>query len=347
MSPVTDPSVTLVDGFVPVIDLATAQGPSPRRLAAARTLGRVCATSGFFAVVNHGIPAATTAALQQATRAFFALPAEQKEALRVDPTDPLMRGYGRETEPAIQREQGPGGSQLETFVVNRLGEPLPAPLRPANGDEALCAANRWPALPGFREAFLAYFAESERLAAQIMGLFALALDLPEDWFEDKFAAHATSMAANRYPGQPGRPAKDQLRKGEHTDWGTLTILLKDEADAGLQVLDRDRRWVNVPSVPGSLVVNIGDLMAQWTNGRWASTVHRVVHTGDDTGHDDRYSVAFFHQPSYDALIECIPSCVTEQHPARHAPATFGDYLTAKMRRAYLHRRIAENLRAPR
>jgi isopenicillin N synthase-like dioxygenase len=346
MSHATDPSVTLVDGFVPVLDLAAARGAPSRRRAAARTLGQVCETSGFFAVVNHGVPAATTAALQEATRAFFALSDEQKEALRGGPADPLMRGYGRETEPAIRREQGPGGSPLETFVINRLGEPLPAGLRPAGGDEALYAANRWPALPGFREAFLAYFAESERLAAQIMGLFALALDLPEDWFEDKFAAHATSMAANMYPGRPGRPAKDLLRKGEHTDWGTLTILLKDEADAGLQVLDRDRQWVNVPSVPGSLVVNIGDLMAQWTNGRWASTVHRVVHTGDDTGHDDRYSVAFFNQPSPDAVIECIPTCVTGQRPARHAPVTFGDYLTAKMRRAYLHRRIAENLRPP-
>lgn len=338
---VADPVVTLVDGFVPVIDMAaTRTADLRRRTVAAKAVGRVCETSGFFAVVNHGMPTAVIDAARAATRAFFALPADQKARAAASPADPLLRGYGRMIEPDIRRDRGPDGDVLETFVANNLGEPIPAAQRSAAAGPAYYTPNKWPDLPDFRAAYGAYFEAAEDLAIEIMELFALALDLPVNWFADKFDAHMTSIAANQYQGRSAPPAHGELRKAPHTDWGTLTLLYKDETARGLQVLNSDRQWTDVPSLPGSLIVNIGDLMALWTNDRWASTVHRVVHLGDGTGYGSRQSLAFFHQPGYDALIACIPSCAGKDRPARHRPVTFGEYMSGKLRRAVIRQRLS-------
>lgn len=173
-----------------------------------------------------------------------------------------------------------------------------------------------------------------------MSVFALALDLPEDWFADKFVDNTASLAGTFYPGPGARQVGGTLRKMEHTDWGTLTVLSKDDSATGLQVRDRTARcWRDVPAVPGSFVINIGDLMARWTDDRWASTVHRVVHPPDGTGGGDRQSIAFFHQPGPDVVIECIPSCLDPSGSAAYPPTTFGAFLRSKARRAYIHRLI--------
>src|SRR5439155_25066144 len=110
------------------------------------------------------------------------------------------------------------------------------------------------------------------------------------------------------------------------DWRTLTILPQDDAPGGLKVLDRNGRWLEVPAVPGTFVVNIGDLMALWTNDRWSSTIHRVVNPPQEQAWRERYSIAFFHQPNHDALITCIPTCTDDEHPPRHAPVRSFDYI---------------------
>jgi isopenicillin N synthase-like dioxygenase len=339
-------------GFVPVLDLAAAQGSAADRRDLARTIGRTCQTSGFLIAVNHGIPAAATATLGRATEDFFALPAAVKSALTANPKDPLMRGYGgREStrESAVTRASprarptlAPATEvgHLETFGINRLGEPALAGQAPAAADPALYAPNRWPALPGFRDAYLDWFGAAERLAMRIMGLFALALDLPAGWFDQAFANHMTGLAANFYPPRSLAPSV-RLRKGEHTDWGTLTILHRDRQATGLEVLDQTGRWREVPTLPDSLVINIGDLMARWTNDRWPSTVHRVVYPPGGNAQRARYSVAFFHQPSPDAVIECIPTCAEPGKPPRYPPVRFADFLTQKARRAYLMRRLSD------
>lgn len=315
------------NGFVPVIDLGPTRGADPgARAALAGEVGRACTDSGFLVVVNHGVPAELIAAVSRATEEFFALPAAEKRAILADPQDPLMRGYG---------QSGAVGEDLQTFVMNRLGEPELIGATESGPD----IPNRWPAaLPAFRTAYLGYYTALERLAMDLMRLFALALDLPGSWFDDKFDHHSTSLAANFYPPRPDGPPPGH-RKAEHTDWGTLTILYRDESAGGLQVLDRDGRWLEVPAVPGAFVVNIGDLMALWTNDRWTSTVHRVVHPAGEQAHRARYSIAFFHQPNQDALISCIPTCSGPDDPPRHEALTCAQYLTRKARRAYIHRHM--------
>ncbi|WP_327296827.1 MULTISPECIES: 2OG-Fe(II) oxygenase family protein [unclassified Streptomyces] len=331
--------VTVVDGYVPVIDLSSARtGESAdRRLAA--VIDEVCRTSGFLVVVGHGVQEHTISEMYRATREFFALPAARKVALRADASDPLMRGFGREgslaasNEEALVEQERALPDVSETYTVNRLGEPGESAL-PPDADPALRTPNRWPELPGFAEAYRSYYAAMETLAADIMRLFALALDLPEDWFEEKIRHHMTNLTANFYPKQPVPPAPGQLRKGMHSDWGSLTILYQDDGPGGLQVLDKEGRWLDVPVIEGSFVVNIGDLMAIWTNNRWVSTVHRVVNPPRELAGRERYSVPFFHQPSYDALIECIPTCTGPDNPPRHQPVRSGDYIIGKFSRAY-------------
>ncbi|MGF1428893.1 isopenicillin N synthase family dioxygenase [Kitasatospora sp. LaBMicrA B282] len=332
--------VTVVDGYVPVIDLSSARSTpaADRRLAA--VIDEVCRTSGFLVVVGHGVPARTIAEMYRATREFFALPAEVKSALRADPADPLMRGFGRSGSLAASNADASVAHERalpdvsETFTVNRLGEADGAAALPADADRALLTPNRWPQLPGFAEAYRAYYAAMEQLAADLMRLFALALDLPEDWFAAKIERHMTNLTANYYPRQPVPPAPGQLRKGLHSDWGSLTILYQDDGPGGLQVLDKGGDWLDVPVIEGSFVVNIGDLMAIWTNNRWVSTVHRVVNPPRELADRERYSVPFFHQPAYDALIECIPTCTGPGRPARHRPVRSGEYIIGKFARAY-------------
>jgi isopenicillin N synthase-like dioxygenase len=337
---VADP-VTVVDGYVPVIDLSAARaGEAAGRAAVADALGRVCETSGFLVIVGHGVAEQAIAEMYRATKEFFALSLPEKAKYLADPADPLMRGFGRagslaaSNVDALLEVERALPDLSETYTFNRLGEPGGATSLPPESDPGLRTPNKWPSLPGFADAYRGYYAAMEQLAVEIMRLFALALRLPEGWFDDKVDHHMTNLTANYYPAQVTPPEPGQLRKGVHSDWGSLTILYQDDAPGGLQVKDKTGAWLDVPAIEGSFVVNIGDLMANWTNNRWVSTVHRVVNPPRELAARERYSVPFFHQPNFDALIECIPTCTGPGNPPRHTPVRSGDYITEKFRRAY-------------
>jgi isopenicillin N synthase-like dioxygenase len=163
-----------------------------------------------------------------------------------------------------------------------------------------------------------------------MRIFALALGLDEHWFADKIDDHCSTLFANHYPAQDTPPLPGQLRLGEHTDFGSLTLLHQDDAPGGIEVRDPAGAWRPVPHVPGAFVVNIGDLMARWTNDRWVSTLHRVVNPPSDRRGEARLSLPFFHQPNADALIECIPTCAGENDPPRYEPVLSGAWRDAKV-----------------
>jgi isopenicillin N synthase-like dioxygenase len=127
----------------------------------------------------------------------------------------------------------------------------------------------------------------------------------------------------------------QLRAGEHTDYGSLTIVAPTQAPGRLQVLTREQGWVEVDPAPGDFVVNIGDLMAQWTNDRWVSTLHRVALPEPDAGPEARrLSLVFFHQPDDDALVQCIPTCLAPGESPRYEPITSGEHLRLKIARHF-------------
>jgi len=332
--------------IVPLIDLSNTIGSGATleaRRETAALIGQACQRSGFFAVRGHGIAEATIRAMYDATRALFALPDDSKALLVTDLDDPLRRGFSRKT--AVARSNDPGsrlaqiaGSSgitadpddlCETFSICAAAE------RAGEADNPLVGRpNVWPDQPEIRAAWLAYANELSSLAGELMTLFAIALGLRATWFDYKINNDISSLTANHYPAQAVPPLPGQIRKGEHTDWGSLTLLYQDGAPGGLQVLGFDGEWHDVPAIEGSFVVNVGDLMSVWTNDLWVSTAHRVVNPPPEQAGSERYSIAYFHQPSFDAEISCIPTCLPAGETPRYEPVTSGQYLFDKVARMH-------------
>jgi isopenicillin N synthase-like dioxygenase len=182
--------------------------------------------------------------------------------------------------------------------------------------------------------WLDYYAAMESLATDLMRLFALGLGLDEHHFDAAIDEHITNLTANHYPAVVGAALPGQYRKGPHSDWGSLTILYQD-GTGGLEVLDRrSGGWVDVPALPGTYVVNIGDLMATWTNDMWRSTKHRVRVPPESRRGQRRISIPFFHHPNWSTVIECLPGCRRPGEPPRFAPVTAGQYLMGKVALTY-------------
>ena len=221
---------------------------------------------------------------------------------------------------------------VEAFTFGRFDLP-PDPYYTTHADSWF-EANVWPdSPPGFRAQLCAYYRAMERLAGDLMRIFAAALDLPEDFFDGKIDKHITAMRLNHFARPDKPPLPGQLRAGPHTDYGSLTILYPTPNPGGLQVYSADGSWFDVRPLPDTFVVNLGDLMAQWTNDRWVSTLHRVVNPPPDTYEESRRaSITFFHQPNHDAQIECLETCQGPGNPARYAPTTSGQHLLMKTKK---------------
>lgn len=306
--------------------LVTAIDLAPYRLGTARDRDDVAAAvdaanrgTGFLAVTGHGVPDELCAAIRSATGAFFALPTEVK--LRYVVADKAAnRGYialgsealgysfGQETPPDLN----------EGFNIG--WEPPPEP------DPVFFAPNVWPAeVPGFRDAWLAYWHALDGLGKLLMEVFAVALGLDPAHFEAALERNISVLRANHYERRAGapEPVAGQLRLGPHSDYGSCTILLADPVP-GLQLLVDDG-WHDVLPPADGFLVNIGDLLAEWTNDRWHSTVHRVT-----VSSERRASIAFFQQPNRDAVIAALPGCLAEGEVERYSPTTSGAHLLAKL-----------------
>jgi isopenicillin N synthase-like dioxygenase len=311
---------------VPLIDLGGEEAQ------VAQAIDRACREIGFLIIGNHGVTPAVIDAAFAAGREFFRLPADEK--LRCSAPDGRIRGYLAPEGQALARSRGDESPPdlLERFRMGRFEVPDDAYHRARAS--TWFVPNIWPAHPpGFAAALQTYFATMEALAGRLMRLFALALDLPPQFFEDKIDRHISNLYINYYPAQLTPPKPGQLRAGAHTDYGSVTILAPTAAPAGLQVLDRAGAWHDVEPPPGAFVVNLGDRMAQWTNDRWVSTMHRVANPPRAAAASDRMSLVFFHQPNDDALIECLPSCCVDSSP-KYAPVTSGEHQAAKLRRTF-------------
>ncbi|MPZ55624.1 MAG: hypothetical protein GEU91_03825 [Rhizobiales bacterium] len=173
----------------------------------------------------------------------------------------------------------------------------------------------------------------EALSGALVRIFAGALELGPDFFVPFFDKHTSVMRVINYPDQAGmRPEPGQTRSGAHTDYGALTILLAENALGGLQVKLRNGDWIDVRPKPNSFIINIGDLMAMWTNDRWVSNLHRVVNPPLDVGSNTRrLSIAYFVHANYDAMIECIPTCASEQNGAKYPAVLAGEHRLGKVK----------------
>jgi isopenicillin N synthase-like dioxygenase len=304
-------------------------GPGERRTLAGE-VDRACRDTGFLLLTGHRVPQDVMQRLLDTWSGFFDLPDEEKSRWIV--ADPAAnRGYtalGREAL-AYSRGEVTPPDLFEAFTVGR--EDTVGPYYDAYRD--YFALNTWPEQPaGLRDAWLAYEAAVSRTANVVLRAMALGLGLSESWLTDRVPRAVVTTRALHYERRAGAPDPEpgQQRLGAHTDYGIITLLLADDVP-GLQV-HRDGAWHDVVVPPGALLCNIGDLLAQWTNDRWRSTLHRVVPpSGTSTGDPlRRRSVARFLDCEPDMVIECIPSCCSPENPPRYPPVVAGEWLMAKV-----------------
>jgi isopenicillin N synthase-like dioxygenase len=323
----------MADAAVPIIDISPWRGGDlAARRALAAEVDRTCREIGFMVISGHGIDSDLIAAVEGVSRAFFDLPLEEKMRI-VRPAPDVTRGYMPMKAEVLVRSRGGGapGDLNESLMIGPV-DVLDTPYYTAPAAGRHFAENLWPARPqGLRQVYESYYRVMDALAIDLMRLFALALDLPERYFDSSVDRSISRLRVRNYPAPAETPEPGQLRAGAHSDYGSLTILRTEDRPGGLQVLGKDGGWLDVPHLPGCFVVNIGDMLARWTNDRWVSTLHRVINPPRDRALSSRrLSMAFFHQPNYDAVIECLPTCSDADRPPRYGRTTSGEHVWMKI-----------------
>jgi isopenicillin N synthase-like dioxygenase len=287
----------------------------------AAALRRDFEATGFAVVQDHGLGEGLIDRAAGAARAFFALPDAEKRGWHVSGQGGA-RGY---TPFGIETAKGQRRPDLKEFW--HVGRDLPE----GHPNRAVMPENLHPSNPAeFHQTLSELFAGFDRLGAELMQAVALGLELPRDWFADKIAAGDSILRLAHYP--PVAPGASGVRAAAHEDINVITLLLGAE-EAGLEILTRQGRWLTVNPAPGSLVVNVGDMLQRLTNDLLPSTTHRVVNPPAQRSGVARLSMPFFLHFEPDFEIRTLPSCVSAARPDRYPRS-----ITAH---AYLQQRLVE------
>jgi isopenicillin N synthase-like dioxygenase len=283
-------------------------------------LGEAYEKIGFVAIKNHGLSEEFIAELYGAVKSFFDLPdAVKKKYEREDLAG--QRGYtGKLKEHAKDQTV----ADLKEFY--QIGQEL------ENLEEYGYPANIWPEeVPAFKPLAIECYRKLETAGRHILKAIALYLGLEKDYFEDK-VHHGNSIlrAIHYFPLKDWEVEPGAVRSAAHEDINLITLLIGASA-AGLQVLTRDGQWVDITAIPGSVVVNVGDMLQRLTNNKLRSTTHRVVNPPSELAHTARFSIPFFLHPQSSMNLSCLPSCITEENPKRYEDITAGEYLEQRLR----------------
>ena len=270
-------------------------------------VGRACEESGFLVVTGHGIEWTLVEEIVAVSRAFFDLPLEEKLQLRdgeLQPDRPVYRPVKSESLGATT------GGRRHGDLKESLDY---GPALPGVG---------WPDRPhGLENVYRRYLMAMNDLGSRLRRVCARALGHEDDFFEPLFDDRASSLRVINYPALESAPERGQLRAGAHRDYGFLTILRSENVAGGLEVQTPAGEWVAVEAPPGSFVVNLGDMLAEWTAGQWVSTLHRVAVPPAEATGSRRQSLVFFHNPRQDAYVDALG-------------ATAGEYILAKAAEAF-------------
>jgi isopenicillin N synthase-like dioxygenase len=305
---------------IPIIDLAGLRGGEDSQALArvGREIYDACTTIGFFYIVNHGVPQAVIDAAERAARTFFAFPVETKRRAAVNQRH---RGFNALGDATMYQAKRP--DYKEFFSI---GLELPEDDPDVRAGQALRGPNNWPDfMPELRPALYGYYEAVAVCGADLLRAVAAGLGIGEVFFAQRYTKRMQRTQMVYYPPQPPQSGADQFGVAPHTDYGCITLLWQDQV-GGLQVREiANDTWIDAPPVPGSFVVNVGDLLARWTNDRFRSTLHRVINASGR----ERYSIATFYDPTYGAQVDPCDLGVSEAE-RRYEPVAAGDYILGRI-----------------
>lgn len=308
---------------IPVIDFEPfTSGDVVGQQAVSRQIYQACHEIGFMYLKNPGIPPSLIKQVFDQAKQFFALPLEVKNQVAWASAF-SNRGYvGVERE---RLDQDKPGDLKEAFNVGQVDSDN-------SGQQSSLILNKWPVgQDTFRETVLEFYQACAEAAEKVCFAFALALQLPESFFADRHNQQNYTLRLLHYPPIEQTPKPEQVRAGEHSDYGSFTLLFQDQV-GGLEVCTSSGEWIAAPCIPGTVVVNTGDLMQRWTNHVFCSTKHRVRIPKDDRVKRSRYSLACFCHPNNDTEIACL-DCQDSNRPP-YQPISAGDYLLSRLQATY-------------
>jgi isopenicillin N synthase-like dioxygenase len=294
---------------VPIVDVGDFAASENARSRIVSDVQRALTESGFLYARGIGIDPALIARAFAIAARFFAAPPEHKKQFAYGSVEANFGFQGIEAESLDPRSKP---DLKEAFTMR-------------NARAWANTADRWPDAE-FRDMALELYDEGLAAAYRMLAILAASLDLPAYFFAERHLGENVTLRFLHYPANLPMRSSDQLGAGAHTDYGSITLLFQDDV-GGLELLGADGQWHFAPPVADAVVINTGDLMERWTNGRFRSTVHRVRPI---TGSRDRYSIALFVDPDSAVEVECIPSCVRPDAPARYPPITAGEHIRQKI-----------------
>jgi isopenicillin N synthase-like dioxygenase len=323
-------SITLADGRIPVLDISGfLRGEAGAREELARHVARSCEDTGFLVFAGHGIAQKLIDDCFDAAARFFALPDEKKMALKIGDLNIGFLPTGAQVIRTSKVAEVKKPNLNESFYIVQDRAPDDPDVL---AGKPFAQPNKWPpGLPDFRAPTMAYFNAMQHLAHSMLPVFASALDLTPEYFSGDFAEPSCTLRLIRYQPQPEDEA-DRFGFAPHIDTN-FTTYLAQSALPGLEVRTREGEWLRPPAIPGTFVVNTAEMLGRYSNDRFAPTPHRVV----NNNHAMRYAIPFFYGPSNDAVIRCVPSCVSEANPERYPPLRYLDHRLELNRRNFAHR----------
>ena len=312
---------------LPIVDMAGVREGNPSSIArAALDIHAAFTTVGFLYVTNHGLPDPVIRAAVGEARGFFHQTVEKKREVAINKRH---RGFNALGDALMYEATKPDYKEFYT-----MGLELPQDDADVLAGEPLRGPNNWPAeRPGLRTAMTAYYEAIGHCGADLLSCVAVSLGLDSGFFADKYRKRLQRTQVIYYPTHPEGAPSDQFGLAPHTDFGCITLLWQDD-NGGLEVLERQSRtWIAARPIPGTLVVNAGDLLARWTNDRYASTPHRVINRSGR----ERFSIATFYDPDFKAVVDPRQLGVTDAE-CRYEPTTSGAHILGRIERSFGYRK---------
>ena len=330
---------------IPVVDLGSLfTGDETTKHRIAREIDLAFQNVGFLVISGHGVNESTIQNCANSVKNYFDLPTKEKMVIK-QPSIEVIRGYIPFNSGALATTEDDSVETAPDLKESFNIGPLKTISETDDTLKMLRSPNLWPEQPrDLRTHWEQCYKELEKLGSTILDACALALGLPARWFEQHTDGHFSLLSALHYPAQIESPKPGQLRAGAHTDFDVLTIISTDDAPGGLQIRSTSGSWTDVPWIPQTFVVNVGDLLARWSNDRWKSTLHRVVNPPRQLAQNSRrLTIGYFQQVNPHTVIEALPGTVSDDSPAKYPPITAGEHHNEKfLRQAKAASRLASD-----